>query len=176
MKADFRVVLVLALLLQGCSNPNQPPGDVIVSTPKQAESKRIASESVVKVAVQPAEIAAGNVSQALVRVTINPGYHVNANPPSYPYLKATELEMPAGEGVSLSSVDYPKGQSRQFPFAEEPINIYEGEIELKARLKAETSARKGEHSLHAKLRVQACDDQVCYPPGAVDIQILVTVK
>jgi hypothetical protein len=41
---------------------------------------------------------------------------------------------------------------------------------------AAPTAKKGQQSIPAKLRIQACDDQVCYPPGSIDIAIPVTVK
>jgi hypothetical protein len=43
-------------------------------------------------------------------------------------------------------------------------------------LKATPAAEPGKHNLSAKLRVQACDDQVCYAPGTIDLTIPVTVK
>lgn len=178
MKAEFtlRQVLIccwsLVFIVTGCSNP----GDVIVSTPKQTESKRIASENVVKVAVQPAEVVAGSSGEAIVRLKIDPGYHVNANPPTYPYLIATKLEIAPAGGVSASSIAYPSPVSRQFPFAEKPLDVYEGEAVIKPTLTAAKSASKGEQSISAILRIQACDDQVCYPPGTIDLKIPVTIK
>src|SRR6185295_17270450 len=102
--------------------------------------------------------------------------HINANPPTFPYLKATELEIAASDGISASAVSYPSPLSRKFAFADKPLAVYEGETELKATIKADNTASKGEHSLTAQLRVQACDDQVCYPPGQIELKIAVTVK
>jgi hypothetical protein len=47
---------------------------------------------------------------------------------------------------------------------------------LKVRLKADKTATAGKHNLSAKLRVQACDDKVCYAPGALDVTVPVNVK
>lgn len=164
--------LLLLLLLANCSRTVTPGSE----PPPGAVEKRITSANVVKAEPQRAEIAAGSTGEVVVRLTIDSGYHVNANPPTYPYLKATELEIPSSEGVSLTSVKYPPALNRKFPFAEEPIAIYEGETELRASLKADNSAKKGERSMPAKLHIQACDDQVCYPPGAVDLQLPLTIK
>jgi len=56
------------------------------------------------------------------------------------------------------------------------LKVYEGETIVKAMLKAGPSAQAGRHNLSAKLRVQACDDQVCYPPGVMDLSVPVAVK
>ena len=60
-------------------------------------------------------------------------------------------------------------------FAEKPLDVYEGETELKVLLKAAKSSKPGNHSLAGKLRIQACDDQVCYPPGSLEVMIPVMI-
>jgi hypothetical protein len=131
---------------------------------------------VVKVAVQGAEIPAGGIADTIVRVSIQSGYHINSNPPTYPYLKATELEMADTDEISLDSVLYPKPLVKTFAFAEKPLHVYEGEIPLTVALEAAKTAKKGQRSIPAKLRIQACDDQVCYPPGSIDVVIPVLIK
>ena len=140
-------------------------------------SQKITSESVVKAAVQPIEIPAGGSAEAIVRVTIQNGYHINANPPTFSYLKATSLEIPATEGVSVAFVTYPKALEKQFAFSpDKALAVFEGETELKATLKADKAAKTGERSVPAHLRIQACDDQVCYPPGTLELVIPVNIK
>ncbi|MGH9879899.1 MAG: protein-disulfide reductase DsbD domain-containing protein [Pyrinomonadaceae bacterium] len=126
--------------------------------------------------LDPVEIPAGGSAETTVRLTIQNGYHVNANPPSYSYLKPTELEIPASDGVSVGFTVYPDPVTRKFSFADQPLAVYEGETTLKAMLKADRSAKKGERHLSGKLRIQACDDQVCYPPGTIDVMIPVRIK
>jgi hypothetical protein len=43
-------------------------------------------------------------------------------------------------------------------------------------LKATASATKGQRSLPAKVQIQACDDQVCYAPGTLELSLPVIVK
>jgi len=111
-----------------------------------------------------------------VRLQIQNGYHVNANPPSQSYLKATEIELKPQEGISVEFITYPDPLLRTFSFSETPLKVYEGETNLKLRLHAEKTASAGKHNLSAKLRVQACDDKVCYAPGAIDVIVPVNVK
>ena len=163
--------LLSVLILAGCSKSSTTP-----TSDQPVADTRIASASVVKAAPQPVEIVAGDSAQSTIRLTIRSGYHINANPPTYSYLKATELDIPSSEGVSVAFISYPDPITRQLGFADKPIAVYEGETPLKVMLKADKAAKKGERSLPGKLRVQACDDQVCYPPGAVDLSIPVTIK
>jgi len=172
--------LLLLLVASGCSKPAQnsasqspaAPG----ATPPLAEDKLVRSVDVVKANPQSVEIAAGSSADVVVRLTIQNGYHINANPPSYPYLIATVLEAPAVNGVSIVKVAYPKPLSRKFVFAAKPLAVYEGDTEVKATIKADKSAQPGQQSLSAKLRIQACDEAVCYPPGTLDLVIPVSIK
>jgi hypothetical protein len=182
MTRSIRINLCLPLLLvaSACSQPatnsaNQPSA-APAATPALTEDKRVRSVDVVKVVAQPVEIAAGSSGEAVLRLTVQNGYHINANPPTYPYLIATAVEIPAANGVTVGKVAYPKPLSRKFVFAEKPLAVYEGDAEIIATLKTDKSVKPGPQSLAAKLRIQACDEAVCYPPGTLDLTIPVRVK
>jgi hypothetical protein len=162
-----RATLLLSLsclLMAGCGKP------------KPNEPTPIASVDVVEAQPQETTLARGESADVVMPIKIASGYHVNANPPSYSYLKATELEIPTANGVSVEFITYPDPLIKTFSFAEKPLAVYEGEAIVKARLKADMSAQTGKHNLSAKLRVQACDDKVCYAPGVLDVMIPVDIK
>ncbi len=161
------------LLISGCSKSAQQPDNVAAAP---SPGQRITSESVVKATTSPVVISPGGSADALIKVTVQNGYHVNANPPTYPYLKATTLDIPTADGISLGFITYPTAVEKKFPFAEKSLAIYEGETTLKATLKADQAAKTGERSLPATLRIQACDDQVCYAPGKLELAISLAVK
>lgn len=169
--------LLLCLGAMACSKPVPNSAGESATTPAESPAApRITSESVVSVSAQLLEIPAGGSAEATVRVTIKRGYHVNANPPTFPYLKATTLEIPTADGVSVALVTYPKALDKKFPFAEKSLAVYEGETEIRATLKADKVAPPGERSIPALLRIQACDDQVCYAPGTLKLAIPVNIK
>jgi hypothetical protein len=172
--------LLLLLVASACSKPVQNSASdspaAPTATPSLAEDKHVRSVDVVKATAQPVAVAAGRSGETLVRLTIQSGYHINANPPTYPYLIPTVLEAPPANGLSVGKVAYPKPLNRKFVFAEKPLAVYEGTTELFAMISADKSAQPGEHSLAAKLRIQACDEQVCYPPGTLDLVIPVSIK
>ena len=167
--------LCLLLPLWGCSK-SIPKPEPSASAQQPVEGKRIASVDVVQATPQPFAVSAGSSGEATVRLRIQSGYHVNANPPTYSYLKATELEIAPGDGISVGQVKYPAALNKKFLFAEKLLAVYEGETELKATIVADKSAKPGERSLSAKLRIQACDEQVCYPPGTLNLSIPVSIK
>ena len=161
-------LLLLCLLTAACAKAptntaeNEPPA--------------IKSVDVVKAIPQETTLAAGESGDVLVRLQIQNGYHVNANPPSQTYLKPTEIELKPQEGISVEFIRYPDPLVKTFAFSETPLKVYEGETDLKLRLVAAKNTKPGKHNLSATLRVQACDEKVCYAPGAVDVTVPVNVK
>ncbi|HEX5965815.1 MAG TPA: protein-disulfide reductase DsbD domain-containing protein [Pyrinomonadaceae bacterium] len=146
-------------------------------TPSNPEPKPgVTSTGVVKATPVAASLARGESGEAVVQLRIDNGYHVNANPPSFNYLIATELELTPAAGISVASITYPDGLKKNFSFSDQPLSVYEGTTDLKVRLTAAKTAQPGEHNLSGKLRVQACDDQVCYAPGTMDLTLPVTVR
>jgi thiol:disulfide interchange protein DsbD len=120
--------------------------------------------------------AGGGGADVSVKVRVKEGYHINANPPTFAYLKATEISVEPGEGVTAGKPVYPSSVNRSFAFAEKPLAVYEGDTEIKLPLKAAASAAKGTRTLPLRLRVQACDEKACYPPGTLDIPVGLTIK
>lgn len=118
----------------------------------------------------------GESGDAIVRLKIDHGYHVNANPPSFSYLIPTQLELTPADGITVESISYPSALTRKFSFSEQALAVYEGEADVKVRLNAAKSATAGVRNLSAKLRVQACDDQICYAPGSIDLTLPVSIR
>jgi hypothetical protein len=168
---------LLLFVSAACSKTaSNSPAESATTPAATPAAQKVTSERVVKAAAQRLEIRAGGSAEATVQLAIQSGYHVNANPPTYPYLKATALEIAPSDGVSVSFVTYPKALNKKFPFAEQPLAVYEGVTDLKATLKTDKAAKKGERSIPARIRIQACDDQVCYPPGTLDVAIPVNIN
>lgn len=168
------LIAIVCFLFAACAKPaadkNQP------ASTGSKEPRQIASTDVVAANPEELTLAKGESAYAIVRLQIRNGYHINANPPTYPYLKATELELTPANGISVDFVSYPDPLTKKFEFAEEPLKVYEGETILKAMLQAGSAAEAGRHNLSGKLRVQACDDTVCYAPGVMDLSVPVNIK
>ena len=168
-----------AIFLSACSQPqtsnsgaNAAPGD----SGQIQTSSEAAPADVVRADAPAVEVKAGGSAEAAVKLTIAQGYHINANPPTFSYLKATELTVEAGQGVTAGKPAYPASVTRKFSFSKDPLAVYEGETAIRLPLAAAADAKKGPQTLKGRLRVQACDDEKCYPPRTLETSIPVTVK
>jgi hypothetical protein len=113
----------------------------------------------------PEQIAAGVVGlQAAwveptrldVHVEVMAGFHVNANVASQDLIPTSI----AAAGVEISDIHYPPGEVKKFPFAEEPIRVYEGAFTITLRFKQPPASDK----LTVRLTYQACNEDSCLPP------------
>jgi len=134
------------------------------------------SAQVVKINTLPAAITKGGSVDTTINLTVSPGYHVNANPATYPYLIATEIKSGNVEGITAEQPTYPAAKRQKFEFAEEPLAVYEGAVDIKLPLKASSTGVAGERSLPITIRVQACDTEKCFPPATINTKIPVEVK
>jgi Disulphide bond corrector protein DsbC len=164
------LLLLVCVLTSACSK------SPVTNTNTETDPPQIASVNVVEATPAETTLTRGQSTDVIVPIKITHPYHVNANPPSFPYLKPLEIQVPSAEGISVEFITYPDGQTKKFSFSDQPLAVYEGETTVKVRLKAGESAAPGKHNLSATLRVQACDDKVCYAPGEENLIVPVTVK
>src|SRR3954470_9475651 len=143
------VALTISLLLffAGCSQgektTNQAAagaGNQASSTNEPTTSTKLPPADVVKVSADAVEIKAGGSGEASVKLMVANGYHINANPPSFSYLKATELTLEPTEGITPGKPVYPQAVTRKFAFSKDPLSVYEGEASIKLPLSAEAKA------------------------------------
>lgn len=167
MKKYLRLALCVAIVcgLAGCrggSSTGSPPANS--SAPAQVSS----SDQVVKVFSHyiPSAPIPGSIE-----LVISPGYHVNANPATFSYLIATEVQPGKIDGVTVSDkIVYPPGALKKFEFAEQPLSVYEGNVSISIPIKI-TSPSKTQRLLPLKVRVQACDSEKCFPPATLDASL-----
>lgn len=137
------------------------------AAPKPAEA--------VQFSVAETEIKAGETGEVAVKLKIKPPFHVNANPPSESNLIPTSIEFEAKNGLTFGKPIYPAGKTKKFAFSEKPLQVYEGEVEIKLPIKADKTAA-GEQKAIGKLRFQPCDDEVCYRPQTIDVALPIRIS
>jgi hypothetical protein len=151
---------LLLLFLTGCPKP-KPSGETRSSGgPPPVNS----SENVVHLGGAGAGMSATGSLNFEIPLRIDDGYHVNANPATFPYLIATELTTDKVEGLDVGKPIYPPAVKKKFQFAEEPLAVYEGNVNVTLPLVAHSP---GKRSLAISVRVQACDQEQCFPPATL---------
>lgn len=137
---------------------------------KSSESTaRVASELSVN------KVQTGSQLKVALLLTIEDGWHVNSHTPTEEYLIGTTLDIVPKEGIIVSDINYPKGKLVKLGFADEALDVYEGTVPIFLSLKLSEKTPPGLDTLRGKLRLQACNDQVCLAPGFIDVGIPLNV-
>src|SRR3954447_3960997 len=176
LRASFLSLLLCVLLQVACSRPNNTSVSQGSASPSPAKLPGATSVNFVTAGIAKIEVRAGDSTEATVTLHVKPGYHVNANPATDTYLKATELVPQPANGFTVGYVKYPNALHKKFAFSDKELAVYEGDVLVKVLLKVDKSATKVDHSIPAKLNIQACDNEVCYAPGTLELSIPVLVN
>jgi len=104
--------------------------------------------------------------KATVRLEIDKGYHVNANPASFDYLIPTILEF---RGAKPTKITYPKPVRFTPAFATDGLDVYEGTVTISAIFPEGSLAKLDK--VQTNLTAQVCTDQICLPPSKITITL-----
>jgi hypothetical protein len=104
--------------------------------------------------------------EILVTLSIDPSYHVNANPASADYLKPTVVTV---SDVPDAKIAYPAGQIFKPKFSPEGISVYEGSVTIKVGFPKGKLASAANAPLQTE--VQACTDRICLPPATLTVPV-----
>ncbi|HLL16719.1 MAG TPA: protein-disulfide reductase DsbD domain-containing protein [Pyrinomonadaceae bacterium] len=181
-----RLALVTLAVAVSCacagnsSTANAPASSANATAPSNANAATPASKSplegIVRASAEQVEARAGETVEAAVRLSIASGYHVNANPATERFLIPTSLEVEPEAGILVGKIIYPKPLTKKFSFAETPLAVYEGDARITMSVRVPRDAAPAQHALAARLRVQPCDDEKCYPPTTIETSIPVMIR
>ena len=117
----------------------------------------------------------GRVARGYIVLKIPRGLHVNSYRPKSEYAIPTRVSVSA-VGARAYGVTYPPGKLRTFSFSDEPISVYEGRAVFGFKLIVPKNYRGRFVTVKARVRYQACTDEVCYRPRTKTINIRARVR
>ena len=132
-----------------------------------------------RIVVSETQLIPNQLFTVTVHLDIHQGWHINANPPSSDLLIPTSLTLNADLPVEILSFEYPSGTPYHFPATQENLNVYTGQVTLKAHLRLKSEAQANQQGkLNLLLQYQACDDTLCLPPAEhlASVQLNVAAK
>lgn len=101
-----------------------------------------------------------------VEIEIQPGWHINGSHPEDPDLIPTALSVAQPDrGWRLEKLKFPQPSSKALGFRERSIPVYEGRVEVTAKL------TRGQGPLPLKVKLQACDQSHCLAPETLLLQV-----
>jgi len=123
----------------------------------------------------PSTAKAGTKIAITVSGQIDPGWHLYAleEPEGGPI--ATVVGLTEGDPADLLSVDESKPIVIDDPLFHLRTGFFRGTADFTLHLRIDPSAKPGPNPLHALIRFQSCNDQVCLPPHTDTVEVPLNV-
>jgi thiol:disulfide interchange protein len=118
--------------------------------------------------VERAGVRAGDTVRVALKVSLPEGLHTQSNKPRDPLLIPTELSFDAPAGVTVDEIVWPPSTDLNQAGQDKPLAVFEREFVIGVRLSLPSTAA-GDVAVPAKLRYQACDANLCYPPQSAEV-------
>lgn len=113
----------------------------------------------------------GRIVQAAIVIDIPSGYHINSNRPLESFLIPTQLKVDAPNGVRIGPVAYPRPLLKTFKFSKKQLSVYEGRAIVRFNVTVPANYSGGSLDLKAHVRLQSCNDEVCFPPKTQEVDL-----
>jgi thiol:disulfide interchange protein DsbD len=117
--------------------------------------------------IERAGVHAGDAVRVALKVSLPEGLHTQSNRPRDPLLIPTELSVDAPAGVTVDEIVWPPSTDLNQAGQDKPLAVFEREFVVGVQLSL-AAAQADDLTLPAKLRYQACDANLCYPPQSAE--------
>ncbi len=126
--------------------------------------------------VPPVVIAPGGKGDLTLQLKVAPGFHIQANPATLPGLIATKVDLATMPPYQAGKPLFPKPKPYKVKGLSVSIDTFEGELSIRVPLTVLAGAAAGKTSLSGKIRYQACDASLCFPPQFENFVVPVEVR
>ena len=118
---------------------------------------------------------AGDSFPLEIQISTEKGWYIHGTERGENFLIPTVLSFPASGKVRIKKIEFPMPEKITFAYAKDPIEVFSGEIRVKALLVVAKEVLPGNHLLKGELSYQACSKDSCLPPETVSVSIPVSV-
>ena len=101
--------------------------------------------------------------------------HVQSDKPRDPTFIPTVFTVEPPAGITVRALAYPPASELKQEGLAEPLDVFGSEFAIGAELDVASSVAPGTVVIPARLRYQACDDKVCYPPTTGTLEFTVQI-
>jgi DsbC/DsbD-like thiol-disulfide interchange protein len=127
------------------------------------------SSDMVKVEAAAGKIAADGTQEVTLTLNVEDGWHLYANPVGNVDLASaqTTVKITGATKPKDVKIAYPKGNVVKDATVGD-YSTYEGKVVIKARV---SRAKDDTGPLEVSIKLQACNEKTCLPPGTVKLKV-----
>jgi thiol:disulfide interchange protein DsbD len=117
----------------------------------------------------------GGAYPILFRITIAEHWYLHGAKESGNGLIPTVLSFQQGQEIRIEKIRFPEPQRKKFDYTKEPVEVFSGQILVRATLVVADTAPEGEKIVMGRFSYQACSAESCRPPEKVQMGFTIHV-
>jgi cytochrome c biogenesis protein CcdA/thiol-disulfide isomerase/thioredoxin len=118
--------------------------------------------------VERPAVQAGGPLRLALKVSLPESLHTQSNKPLDPTLIPTVLTIDVPTGVTVDEIVYPPAVEFKQQGLDQPLMVFEHEFLIGVQVTLGPGVAADELALPGRLRYQACNDMMCFPPVTVE--------
>jgi len=118
---------------------------------------------------------AGRAFPLLLRLKIADPWYIHSAEGGDSGLIPTSLVFQKTPGLEITGLQFPAPERKKFAFSANPIEVFSGEILVRATLVVQEGTPTGKHAISGHLSYQACVNAQCRMPEKIPVAVSVTV-
>jgi thiol:disulfide interchange protein len=142
----------------------------LLLTPFSIDAQMRRPEAAVTPIVETSGVHPGTTARVAVQVSLPGNLHVQSDRPRDPLLIPTALTIEPPAGITLGESAFPPAIDLKQEGQAEPLAVFESTFVVGAELAVAANMPPGSILVPARLRYQACDDKLCYPPATAKVE------
>lgn len=115
--------------------------------------------------------APGGAVTLIAAITVESGWHVNSDKPTFEYLIPTQLAIELPTGWAPAEITYPPAKMQKFAFEEQPLSVFDGTVTAQVRFFVPAGSTASQAAIAATLSYQSCNDRQCLPPTSAQARL-----
>jgi thiol:disulfide interchange protein DsbD len=119
---------------------------------------------------------AGGDYLLLFRLRISDGFSIYAPRGGGEDIIPTSLSFRDSLWIRISNPIFPEPKKKKFEYAQEPLRVFSGQVDVKALMQVKGDAPMGPQVVHGEISYQACAPTYCLPPERVPLEVKVRVS
>lgn len=133
----------------------------------------VSSANVTLGKMKPLTLKKGAAHIAQIPISIEKGFHIQANPASLSQLIATTLTFESTKEILVGPTQYPKGKPYRVESMKSEIDVYDGNIDLSVPLAVNKEIKNKKTEIKGVLRYQACTEKTCFFPKNLPVVLVI---
>ena len=114
---------------------------------------------------------AGSTYPIIFRIHIPSGLYIHGAQNNDDGIIPTSFSFADSPFVNIEQIRFPLPEKKRFDYTNKEIDLYSGEVPVRAGLKVMENAHQGKQLIKGILSYQACSSTSCFPPEDVDIPV-----